>query len=175
MPSATEYIFNWFKSRLSLVEVDALCFAGVFLLSLSSCWLLSLAYPQGLVTEETLTYWLLQKNFQWVPPNVMEWYFNPDLVGHNTFGFHWFGENQLDWYRTIPYCALMSCFTNFKNPTNALFWLNGVIFSISCASVFLLGRILFASRQLALALSLALLFFEIVSMRSFLCQFASMC
>ncbi|PWU03699.1 MAG: hypothetical protein C5B53_00145 [Candidatus Melainabacteria bacterium] len=107
------------------------------------CWLLSLAYPQGLATEETWTYWQLKKNF------------------------HWFEPNQLDFFRTIPYSALLGASCRFANPTGALYWLNGVMFSLDIAVVFILGRLLFSSRVAAILLAVFSLAFEVTSMHIF--------
>ncbi len=116
-------------------KLDYFCYVGVFLLYLVSCWLLSLAYPQGLVTEETLSYWWLQRDFQL------------------------FTSNQLDFFRTIPYGTLLSIFSHFDNPTISLYWLNALIFSVNGVLVFVLGRLLFASRLSALVLSVSCLNF----------------
>lgn len=124
-------------------KIAASTAAGIFFLSAFFCWLLSLAYPEGLINEETLTYWMLQKDFRWFEPN------------------------QLDWYRTVPYGLLLGLFAKFSNPTNALYWLNSLIFSLNYALVFVLGLFLFASRRAALLLAGSSLIFEIVSMRTF--------
>jgi hypothetical protein len=116
---------------------------SVFLIAIFFCWLLSLAYPEGLINEETITYWLLQKDF------------------------HWLSANQLDWYRTIPYGALLALSTKLSNPTNALYWFNSLIFSLNFAFVFVLGLMVFASRRAAFSLALSALLFEVASMRMF--------
>src|SRR6516165_8255349 len=136
-----------FLSKLKQLEkpqrLDWTLCGTIFFLSMFFCWLLSLAYPEGLVNEETPTYWLIQKDF------------------------HWFASNQLDWYRTIPYGALLGFASMFKNPTGVLYWVNSLIFSMDCALVFVLGRMLFASHKLALALAASTLLFEVASMRTF--------
>jgi hypothetical protein len=123
--------------------LDYYCFFGTFLLAIFFCWLLALAYPQGLINEETVTYWVIQKKF------------------------HWFSSNQLDWYRTIPFGALLGFCSHFDNPTNLVYWFNSMIFCLDIALTYILGRLLFKSYKLGLALALSTLLFEVAAMRVF--------
>jgi hypothetical protein len=139
--SASDIIEN--KQPDKEVSANLFAFMGVLVLGLFFCLLLSLAYPEGLINEEMLTYWLLRKDFQWFAPN------------------------QLDWYRTVPYGALLGFAAQLPYPTRWLYWLNSSIFSLNYALVFLLGLSLFSSRKIALTLAISSLVFEVVAMRMF--------
>jgi hypothetical protein len=122
---------------------DWLCLVGIFALSVFFGWLLSLAYPEGLINEETHSYWVIEK------------------------GFRWFSPNTFDWVRTIPYGGLLFFFSQFENPTRALYWLNELVLSLCFALVFVLARSLPTSRSSALALAVSVIIFEVASMRIF--------
>lgn len=122
---------------------DCTCFAGVVFLALFFGWLLSLAYPEGLVDEDTATYWAIVKNFSWV------------------------SVNQMDWLRTVPYGALMDFASKCSSPTGLLYWINTVIFALNCGLIFVLGRLLFGTARRAIALAVSTLLFEVVNLRSF--------
>ena len=134
---------NWFKRLVASPNLDSVCSVAIFLLSMSFGWLLASAYPDGLVNAETAPYWHYQKNFQWLSPN------------------------SFDWTRTPPYAAILVWCANFPHPTNVNYWLNTLLFSLSCGGTFILGRSLFSSLIASVALALGSLVFEFASMRTF--------
>jgi hypothetical protein len=119
------------------------CFGSIFVLSVIFGWLLALAYPQGITSGETSSYWYTQANFCWFAPSTM------------------------DWYRTVVYGTVLKLCSQLGNPTAANYWLNTVIFSINSGVVFCLGRKLFDSVKVAYGLALATLIFEFTSMHMF--------
>jgi hypothetical protein len=131
---------QWLKRDKS---VDCIGFGLMVALSLFLGWLLSLAYPQGIITIETQGYW-------WVADR-----------------FRWFSANKWDWIHTIPYGLVLTICSKFKNPTNAIYWLNTGLFSLNIGLVYLLGRALYMKRLAGFGLSLCLLLFEFFSMRIF--------
>ena len=122
---------------------DLICFTGFVLFSLSLSWLLFLAYPQTIVTAETTTYW---------------------GVGIN---FHWFAPNPGDWWRHVPYGAILVAVSNCSNPSAVIYWSNTILFAFNSGVIFLLGSGLFRSRLSGFILAACFVAFEFLSMRTF--------
>ncbi len=132
---------SWYKSWIKSNCWDMLLAIAVFMLSMWLGWCLSLAYPEGIVNEETPSYWIIQQNFQFFAPNTF------------------------DWVRTIPYGALLYLSSQFENPTNFLYWTNTLIFSLAISAIFILGRSLNLPTVGALLLALSTQLFEFACMR----------
>lgn len=130
----------------NLTQVDFACISGFFLFSLILGWYLTLAYPYGFWNGETPSYEALANKFRWFAPNPM------------------------DWWRTVPFALLLSAAKNFHNPSITIYWVNTLLFSISSALVFVLGREIFFSRILGVVLALIALVFEFANMRIFFCD-----
>lgn len=122
---------------------ELICFAGCVLISLCLGWLLYSAYPQTIVTGETSTYWGIAK------------------------GFRLFSPNAGDWWRHIPYGAILTLVSKCSNPSAAIYWVNTLLFSLNGGLVFLLGTRLFVSIRSGIALAISYIVFEFLSMRIF--------
>src|SRR5579883_965607 len=86
---------------------EGICFAACLLASLFLGWVLFLAYPQTIVTGETSTYWGIAQ------------------------GFRLFAPNAGDWWRHIPYGAILTLVSKCPNPSAAIYWVNTGLFSIN--------------------------------------------
>lgn len=124
-------------------QSDVVAGVSVFFLSLLLGWLLSLAYPEGVGTSETIGYWAVSSQFRL------------------------FGPGGSDWWSTPLYGFIMQACSIFGNPASTIYWLNTLIFSINCSLIFVLGRLLFRSLLAAIALAVCFLLFEFLSMRVF--------
>lgn len=122
---------------------EGICFAACVLASLLLGWVLFLAYPQTIVTGETSTYWGIAQ------------------------GFRLFAPNAGDWWRHIPYGAVLTLVSKCANPSAAIYWVNTTLFSLNVGLVFLLGARLFSSARSGIGLAISFLAFEFLSMRIF--------
>lgn len=115
--------------------------AGV---SLLLSWLLSLAFPYGITTEETTGYFAV------------------------TQGFSWTAQNLLDWWRTPFLGFVYKSFVHlFSNPSIAIFWLHAGVSAVNFGLVLALCRKMCATRTAASAIAWTYLALEVLVMRSF--------
>ncbi len=112
--------------------------------SLLLSWLLSLAFPYGITTEETTGYFAV------------------------TQGFSWTAQNLLDWWRT-PFLGFVykSFIHLFANPSIAMFWLHAGVSALNLGLILALCRKICATHRTASAIAWTYLAVEVLSMRSF--------
>ena len=123
--------------------LDLALFMLFFSASLFTGWLLSLAFPYGFGSVETIPF--------------------EDLARH----FQLFGPNAIDWYRTVPYGLILIWSWSFPNPSIVSYWICTLGFSLSIGLVYILGLCLFSSRALAAMMAATALIFEITCMHVF--------
>lgn len=115
--------------------------AGV---SLLLSWLLSLAFPYGITTEETTGYFAV------------------------TQGFSWTAQNLLDWWRTPFLGFVYKAFLHlFANPSIAIFWLHAGVSALNIGLVLAVCRKICPTRAAASAIAWTYLAMEVLTMRSF--------
>lgn len=123
--------------------VNCMAPTTLFFVSVLLSWLLSLAYPEGITSGETGTYYAGGRL--------------PDP----------FRPNGSDWLRLPTFGAILYCLSKFPNPTSAVYWFNSGIFALNSSLVYLLGKRTFASAKIAFALAFTFILFEFVCMRMF--------
>src|SRR5262249_21835160 len=115
----------------------AIC-GAFFAVSLLAGWLLSLVYPYGFTNFETYSFEEIARGFRlWAP-------------------------NSTDWFRTIPYGALLAWSRGFANPSMVSYWVCTVLFSASIPLTYVLAKLLFQCRSRAVLAALAALLIEII-------------
>lgn len=137
---------NVLSAKIEIKPSAITWFAASIPLSVSMfwCWVLSLAFPFGFINSQTTNAFYQIKGFT--------------LLG---------SAASYDWKETVLFGCLLLASELLSNPSSAVYWTNASLFSANIVLLFVLGRRLFGTNWMGLALSLSVLLLEIIVMHSF--------